>query len=136
MDTYTVDANALLYYLVDALPPAADEVFRETLDSEAVLQLPAIAAAESLYVVRNRNRVAGDRISGDPSDVMAAIESYLPVTVVDTDGAVLGAMVGWMDEFPYQLHDALIVASHEVHGTTAVISRDDEIAKRATTVWA
>lgn len=135
MDAYTLDANGLLYYLVDALPPAAAGVFQDALDGNAVIQLPTIAAAESLYIVRNRERVAGQDIQAGPDDVVDGLESYLPVTVVESNVSDLRAVLEWMDVFPRQVHDALVIASHETNDTNAIVTRDEKISEHVPTVW-
>lgn len=135
MDSYTLDASGLLHYLVDALPRAADDLVQRAIAGELILQMPAIAAAESLYIVRNRDRIAGHPITGGPDDVMAGLEGFFPVTVVASDLAELRTMVEWTNAFPRQLHDALVVASHGVNETEAVVTSDEQIADHIPVIW-
>lgn len=135
VNTYTLDANGLLYYLVDILPPAAAAVFRDALNGTAVIQLPTIAAAESLYIVRNRDQIAGHSLRATPDDIVDGLDSYLPVTVVDAGLPDLQALLAWMDTFPRQVHDGLVIASHETNDTVAIITRDEKIQDHVPTVW-
>jgi predicted nucleic acid-binding protein len=120
MDRYTLDANGLLYYLGNVLPADADEVFRKAASGEAVIELPAIAATEVLYIVRNRERIAGRELNATPEEVVDALDTHLPVRVVALSVNEVRKTVEWMDVFPKQIHDALIVASHEVNDREAV----------------
>lgn len=135
MKRYTLDASGLLRYFVDRLPEGADRVFRDALDGDAVLLLPAVAAAEAMDVAYNRDVLAGHPFQGAPEDVVSVLEADLPIVVAPTDLDVLAEMLDWQDEFPRQLHDAMIVASHVVDGTEAVISSDEQIAEHVPTVW-
>lgn len=135
VNTYTLDAHGLLYYLVDVLPPAAADVFRDALNGTAVIQLPLIAAAESLYIVRDRDLIAGHALRATPDDIVDGLGSFLPVTVVDAGLPDLQTLLPWMDTFPRQVHDGLVIASHETNDTVAIITRDEEIQEQVPTVW-
>ena len=54
MRVYVADAVAFFHYLLDGLPPAADEIFRMAEEGEAVIYLPTIAAAELLYLFERK----------------------------------------------------------------------------------
>lgn len=135
MKRYTLDASGLLRYFVDRLPPSADNVFQDALDGEAVLELPAVAAAETMYIASNRTEIAGRPFRGDPKDVVMILNADLPFVLDPTELQTLEELLNWRDEFPRQLHDALIVASHVVNDTEAVISSDGKIADHVPTVW-
>jgi predicted nucleic acid-binding protein len=136
MDTYTVDASAVLVYLVDALPPAADDVFSRAEAGEAVLELPAMAAVETLYRAAKGVSVRGTTLSIDPADLRAGFDTFLPVTVVDDRDSLLDAVVPLMEPFPNQMHDAMILASHRDRDTDAVVTADEKWADHAETIWA
>jgi hypothetical protein len=136
MDTYTVDASAVLVYLVDALPPAADDVFARAEAGEAVLELPAMAAVETLYRAAKGVTVRGTTLSVDPADLRDGFDTFLPVTVVDDRDSLLDAVVPLMEPFPNQMHDAMILASHRDRDTDAVVTADERWADHAETIWA
>ena len=135
MRRYTLDASGLLRYFVDRLPPAADKIFDDAVSGDAILQLPAVAAAETMYIAYNRDRIAGEPFRGDPSDVVTILRADFPIVVHPVDLDVLGELDAWQDAFPRQLHDALIVASHAANDTEAVITSDEQIAAHVPTVW-
>lgn len=135
MRRYTLDASGLLRYFVDGLPPSADDVVQDALDGEAILELPAVAAGEAMYTASNRTEIAGRPFRGDPTDVVTILNADLPIVLAPTDLETLEEMLNWHDEVPRQLHDALIVASHVVNETEAVISTDGTIADHVPTVW-
>jgi predicted nucleic acid-binding protein len=136
MDTYTVDASAVLVYLVDTLPPAADDIFSRAEAGEAVLELPAMAAVETLYRAAKGVTVRGATLSVDPADLRAGFDTFLPVTVVDDRDSLLDAVVPLMDPFPNQMHDAMILASHRDRDTDAVVTADEKWTDHAEAIWA
>lgn len=120
---------------MDRLPPRADEVFENTLAGEAVLELPAVAAAEAAYVANTRDDIAGRPFRGAPGDVVDVLEADGPIVLDPIDLDVVTEMLSWQEEFPRQLHDAMIVASHVVNETEAVITSDSLIAAQVPTIW-
>ena len=117
------------------LPERANEIFEAATAGDVVIELPAIAAVEALYIVRNREQIAGQELNATPKDVMDALDTHLPVRVVDLSMTDVRKVVEWMDVFTKQIHDALIVASHEGNDREAVISSDPKIADHVETVW-
>jgi predicted nucleic acid-binding protein len=132
-EVYTADAVALLRYLVDALPDGADELFRRAESDNVVLQVPNIAVAETLYTVRKRDKVKGVPLAADAEDVVEAIGPDVPVTVVEDGFNGTRRLPPYIDDLT--LHDAMVVVSHEVNGTKAVITADGEISEYVDTVW-
>lgn len=135
MDTYTVDASAVLVYLVDALPAAAADVFSRAEAGEALLELPAMAAVETLYRAAKGVSVRGTTLSVDPADLRAGFDTFLPLTVVDDRAGLLDAVVTLMEPFPNQMQDAMILASHRDRDTDAVVTADGKWADHAETIW-
>lgn len=125
MDVYTTDAVGFIRYLVDQLPNEADAVFRRAEAGETVIQLPTIAAVETMYRIDKREQIKGVPLSISPKDVIDGIESYLPVTVVKSGLEDLTAISPLISDL--SIHDAMIVASHEVHETDGIITSDTEI---------
>jgi hypothetical protein len=80
MAVYTADAVAVLWYLVDALPPGADRVFAEAEAGETVLQGPATAVAEVLYSVSRDKNVRGVPLEGTPEDARQTLVEEGPLT--------------------------------------------------------
>jgi predicted nucleic acid-binding protein len=135
MRRYTLDTSGLVRYFVDLLPDAADAVVTDAFEGEAVLELPAVAAAEAMYIVHNRDDIAGRPFEGSPEDVVTVLKADHPFVLAETDLAVLEAMIRWQGAFPSQLHDAMIIASHEVNDTEAVLTSDEKMAEHVPTVW-
>lgn len=135
-DIYTADTNSLLYYIADVLPAAADAIYEEALNGDTTVLMPPIAAAEAAYVLDNRDTISGVRLRADAADLVAALDNFLPVTVTHSDVSDLRSMVNWMSTFPKQIHDALVLASHEARGTDAIITSDPKIQQTGVpTVW-
>jgi hypothetical protein len=134
--TYTADTNSLLFYIADVLPESADAVYEDALNGEATILLPPIAAAEAAYILNNREEIRGIPLRSDAEDLVTALDEFLPVTVTRSDMADIQAMLHWTDVFPKQLHDALILASHEARDTDAIITNDPQIHDAGVpTVW-
>jgi predicted nucleic acid-binding protein len=135
-DTYTADTNSLLFYIADVLPAAADSVYRDALNGDATIQMPPIAAAEAAYILNNRDEIRGIRLRADAEELVTALDNFLPVTVARSDMADLRSMLNWIDTFPKQIHDALILANHEARDTDAIITNDSQMHDaKVPTVW-
>lgn len=136
MKAYTVDTSVLLVYLVDALPAEADHVFQQAEANEVSLELPTVAAVETLYRVKKGVTVRGTDVSGDPVEFADALETKLPVTVVEDDEGLLKSIPALMGLFPSQMHNAMTVGSHQRRGTEAIVTSDSKIAEEFPTIWA
>jgi len=132
--TYTADAVALLCYLVDSLPEAADHVFAEAEAGESVIQAPSTALAEVLYSVSRDRNVRGVRLTGTPDEARQGLLANGPVSLAPVADAELAAFTEVVDEF--SIHDALVVASHRARNTEAVITSDGVIEEAGVaTIW-
>lgn len=135
MTTYTADAVSLLVYLVDALPREADQTFAEAEAGETVIQAPSTALAEVLYSVSRDKDVRGVTLTGTPEDARQALVGNGPVSVAPVDDAEMVEYAQLVDEF--SIHDGLIVASHRVQETDAILTTDRTIHDAGyDTVWA
>jgi hypothetical protein len=135
MTTYTADAVSLLVYLVDALPREADQTFAEAEAGETVIQAPSTALAEVLYSVSRDKDVRGVTLTGTPEDARQALVGNGPVSVAPVDDAEMVEYAQLVDEF--SIHDGLIVASHRVQETDAILTTDGTIHDAGyDTVWA
>ena len=126
MQSYTADAAAMVAYLVDALPEAADRLFAEAEAGETVLQAPSTALAEVLYSVGHDESVRGVTLTGTPEDARRALVENGPVSLAPVDDAELIEYA--QVESQFSIHDGLIVASHRSQGTDAIITTDGVIA--------
>lgn len=127
-----VDAVALLRYLVDELPDAADDVFARAERGVDVLQTPDVQLAEALYQVANGGVVAGIRLQGDPRETLRRLVTNGPVAITSIGEHELGVFAGEIDL--YSMHDGLLVAAHRVQNTEAVVTNDDAFAGEET-IW-
>lgn len=134
MATYTADAVALLVYLVDALPPAADRAFAEAEAGETVISTPGTAIAEVLYAVSRDKDVRGVTLTGTPEDARQALLVNGPVSVSSAGDEELAEYARIIDEFG--IHDAFVVASYRAQETDAIITTDGVIGDaNVETVW-
>ena len=131
---YTADAVALLVYLVDALPRRANQLFAEAEAGETVIEAPSTALAEALYSVSQDKDVRSVTLSVSLKKARQALVSNGPIAVVDMGDEETAEYTQVVNEFG--IHDGLVVASHRVAGTEAVITTDgviDEVG--VDTVW-
>lgn len=132
MATYMVDAVALLRYLVDELPNAADEVFSRAEQGIDVLQTPDVQVAEALYQVANGGVVAGIKLQGDPRETLRQLVTNGPVEVTSIGEHELAVFASEIDL--YTMHDGLLASAHRVQNTKAVVT-NDEFLSGEETVW-
>jgi len=132
MKHYTTDAVGFIRYLVDKLGSEADTLYSQAERGEIVIELPGIAAAETLYRVQKGHPAKGVSLPGTAEDVVAGIRSFLPVTVVETTLDDLDHVATARGTF--SLHDAMIVASHRTRETEAVVTTDTTIDNEGVTV--
>ncbi len=128
MKIYVVDAVAFFYYLLDRLPPKADEAFKEAENGKAVLYLPTIVAAELYYLFKKKNWTNYWNILRDK---MARIITfrYYPFNE---------EILGLFDRTKAkEIHDKIIVLTAKVLKAHALITKDKEIVelKEVNTIW-
>ena len=134
MVRYTADAVALLIYLVDALPRRTDQLFAAAEAGETVIEAPSTALAEALYSVSRDTDVRGVTLSVSPEDARQALVSNGPIAVADVGDEEIAEYTQVINEC--SIHDGLVVASHRVAGTEAVITTDGVINEAGVdTVW-
>lgn len=122
MATYSADAVALLYYLLDALPPAADTAFRRAESGIDVIRAPDVQVAEVLNQIARGGVVAGLELQGAPSDALRLLVADGPVGIDPIDTHELAVYGSIADQF--SMHDGLLVATHRVRGGEAIITND------------
>jgi len=132
MTRYTVDGVAMARYLVDRLPPAADDVFRRAEKGVDVLEAPTVTVSEAIWTAVNKGAIAGVDVDTTPNAVLRGLVNDGPVQIAPTneqDLAVYGSLVDH-----HTLHDALIIANHRVRGTEAIVTSDEGFATEET-IW-
>jgi predicted nucleic acid-binding protein len=129
---YTVDGVAMARYLVDQLPPAADEVFERAEQGVDVIEAPTVAVGEAIWTAVNKQTIAGIKVDTTPNAVLRGLVNDGPVQVAPTDEQDLAVYGNLIDH--HTLHDALIIANHRVRGTEALVTKDDGFAGE-NTIW-
>jgi len=135
MKRYTADTNALLSYLADTLPAEADTAFRQAERGTATVSAPDVMFGEVFYRLGGGAVVNGTRVELAPQRAWRALAVDGPVSVASIDRAGVREVSTLAGEF--NLHDAMLVASHTVGGTDAILTRDPDIAdmRSVSTVW-
>lgn len=132
MTRYTADGVAMARYLVDRLPPAADEVFARAEQGVDVLEAPTIAVSEAIWTAVNKETIAGITVDTTANAVLRGLVNDGPVQIAPTDEQDLAVYGSLIDH--HSLHDAVVIANHRVRGTEAILTSDDEFATEET-VW-
>jgi len=129
---YTADGVAMARYLVDRLPPAADEVFERAEQGVDVIEAPTVAVSEAIWTVVNKGDIAGIEVDITPNAVLRGLVNDGPIQIAPTDEQDLAVYGSLIDH--HTLHDALLIANHRVRGTDAIISADEEFASESV-IW-
>ncbi|WP_324665383.1 hypothetical protein [Haloarcula sediminis] len=132
MSHYTVDGVAMARYLVDRLPPAADEVFERAEQGTDVIEAPTVTVSEAIWTAVNKGKIAGVAVETTPNAVLRGLVNDGPVQVAPTDAQDLAVYGSLIDH--HTLHDALLIANHRVRGTDAIISADNEFTSESV-IW-
>jgi len=129
---YTVDGVAMARYLVDRLPPAADEIFERAEQGTDVIEAPTVAVSEAIWTAVNKGKIAGVAVDTTPNAVLRGLVNDGPVQIAPTDTQDLAVYGSLIDHDT--LHDALLIASHRVRGTDAIVSADSEFTSDSV-IW-
>lgn len=132
MTRYTADGVAMARYLVDSLPPAADEAFERAEQGVDLIEAPTVTVSEAIWAVVNKQEVAGIVVDTTPNAVLRGLVNDGPVQIAPTDEQDLAVCGSLIDH--HTLHDALLIANHRVRGTEAIITKDDAFAGERT-LW-
>jgi predicted nucleic acid-binding protein len=131
--SYVVDAVGFLSYLADALPVAADDIFKKAENNEIVLILPSITVGESLYTIYNGKEVFGRVIPLEKVDIiLELLRSSSVFQLVDMDASCWD--IFHVLKIP-ELHDRMIVAMCKHLGCKGIVTNDPEIGREVDTVW-
>jgi len=129
---YTADGVAMARYLVDRLPPAADEVFERAEQGVDVIEAPTVAVSEAIWTAVNNGTIAGIEVETTPNAVLRGLVNDGPIRIAPTDEQDLAVYGSLIDH--HTLHDALLIANHRVRGTDAILSADGEFSAESV-VW-
>ena len=119
-------------YLVNRLPPAADDCFTRAEQGIDVIETPTVAVSEAIWTAVNKQQIAGVEVETTPNAVLRGLVNDGPIEIAVADEQDLAVYGSLIDH--HTLHDALIIANHRVRGTEAIITNDKEFAGE-TTVW-
>lgn len=109
-------------------------MFERAEAGDALLQIPSIALAETLYIVAHTDGVEGRVVNNDPADAREKLVTTGPLTVVEFGYADVPAFVDELESFT--LHDAMVVASHRTRDTDAVLTSDGVLRDAGVpTIW-
>ncbi|ELZ45372.1 hypothetical protein C465_13975 [Halorubrum distributum JCM 9100] len=132
MTRYTVDGVAMARYLVDSLPPAADDVFERAERGVDIVEAPTVAVSEAIWTAVNKGSIAGVEVDTTPNAVLRGLVTDGPVRIAPSDDHDLAVYGSLIDQ--YTLHDALLIANHRVRGTEAIVTNDEKFVTEST-VW-
>ncbi len=119
-------------YLVDQLPPAADDVFKRSERGIDVIEAPTVTVSEAIWTAVNKNTIAGITVETTPNAVLRGLVNDGPVRIAPTDDQDLAVYGSLIDH--HTLHDALLIANHRIRGTEAIITNDENFTSEET-VW-
>ena len=133
MRKFVADTVALLAYFVDALPKAADNIFRDAENGNCILLIPDICIGEFIYVVLKQKHVFSESLGLESIDMLLDM-------IESTDNVICASLTlkSWRSvptiNIP-ELHDRIVVAVYFQEGAEAIITDDPEIASVARTIW-
>lgn len=134
MTVYTADAVAMLRYLVDQLPERANDLFTRAEQGIDSIEAPDIAMAEVLTAVGGSSEVASITLEMAPQQALRELVTNGPLEIATIGEHELAVYASEVER--YSMHDGLIVATHRVHGTDAIITKDSTFRDRGVeTVW-
>ena len=132
MTRYTVDGVAMARYLVDALPPAANEVFERAEQGIDAVEAPTVSVGEAIWAAVRKNDIAGITVETTPGAVLRGLVTDGPVRIAPADEQDLAVYASLLDH--HTMHDALLIATHRVRDTHAIVTSDEAFAGEQT-VW-
>ena len=128
MIVYVSDAVAFLYYLLDELPEAADNAFKDAEEGRAVLYLPTIAAAELYYLFERKNWMKEwSRLRSEMKRHSTFRYCSLSEDIFNLFGETKAK----------EIHDKIIACTARFFEAKALITKDEELRRlgEIKTVW-
>jgi len=134
-ERYTIDTIAILAYLADKMPPKVDAIFSRAEAEKATLVTPSITIGEAIYTLLKGREVFGVSVPSEKLILfLDTLEVSKSIVLADLDSK------GWrmvMNIKLPELHDRMVVATHTMHRSKAVLTNDEEIAalKGVKAIW-
>jgi predicted nucleic acid-binding protein len=119
-------------YLVDQLPPTADEIFERAEHGVDVIEAPTIAVSEAIWTAVNKETIAGVEVETTANAVLRGLVNDGPIQIAAADEQDLAVCGSLIDH--HTMHDALLIANHRVRGTEAILTNDAAFSSEAT-IW-
>ena len=133
MERYTIDTVAFLAYLIDVLPPKSNAIFQKAENEEIILILPSIVIGETIYTILKQKEVFGKLIPVEKiSEIFEIIQGSESILLVDMN------IESWKMLLTInisELHDRMIIATHLVYNSKAIITDDHQIVSITNTIW-
>ena len=128
MITYVSDAVAFFYYLLDKLPPNANDAFKKAEDGNASLHLPTIAAAELHYLFERKGWTK------QWSRLKAEMKRHAAFNYYPFNEDVLNL---FEQTKAREIHDKIIISTARLLKAEALITKDEALCDLAEvrTVW-
>jgi len=124
----------MVRYLVDQLPTQANGLFTRAERGIDSIEAPDVAMAEVLTAIGGDRDVAGITLAMTPREGLRDLVTNGPLEIATIGEHELAVYASELDR--YSMHDGLIVATHRVHGTDAIVSKDPTFeATGVATVW-
>lgn len=120
MRIYISDAVAFFYFLLDKLPPKADEAFARAEKGEAALYLPTTAAAELHYLFKKKRWPEWWRRLRDRMNELATFQ-YYPFSE-----EVLNLFEETKAD---EIHDNIIISTTKLLKADGLITKDESLRK-------
>lgn len=135
LQAYTVDSIALLGYLADQLPVEVDKIFKRAEDGEALLTIPSIVIGETVFTLLKGREVFGVKVPVEKlTTFLDVLETCRTMQLMDLN--VKGWRLAIGVNLP-ELHDRMIVATHQLSNSEAILTDDEEIRalEAVKTMW-
>lgn len=128
MIIYISDAVAFFHYLLDRLPPDADNAFKEAEEGTASLYLPTIAAAELYYLFERKGWMK------QWSKLKVEMKRHTTFNYYSFNKDVLNF---FEETKAREIHDKIIISTAKLLKAEAIITKDEELHKlnEVNTLW-
>ncbi|MFX0139744.1 MAG: hypothetical protein ACFFDN_39255 [Candidatus Hodarchaeota archaeon] len=133
VDIYTLDTIAFLAFLVDELPPEANNIFKKAEDDQVTLIIPSIVIGELIYTILKGKEIFGKKIPIEKiNTIFEVIRGSRSILLADMK---LNCWFIFLDLDIPELHDRMIFALHLSYQSLAILTNDPEIQKKTNTIW-
>jgi len=132
MTRYTADGVAMVRYLLDDLPPTADDVFARAEAGLEAVEAPTVTVSEAIWTAVEKGTGGAASMDTTSDAVLRGLVAEGPIRIAPTDREDLAVFASLVDH--HTLPDALLIANHRVRETEAILTKDAEFAGEET-VW-